>query len=163
LRSRLALVTDAAEMKLVGVADVKEQKVKGIVVYPLPIPGSDEELEPNRAPGAGHTKGSEETLSNDTHTFVNTLPLPDTDRSDQSPVDGPFGPLRTALSEGFPAHWNPATHELSIMTSAKFLYDHAGELLPAVQLTKPQAKLGAAMFPNWAKVDDYAIVDLAKY
>lgn len=148
----LAMATDAGKASFVGASIFSQQSVFNMNVYPSPIPGMDEELDPTGDPGPGDQDGTAEQFSINKTIYDGTSFWPSAEG-----VDGTVGPQNGAIPgasvAGWPVSFLPPTQRLMVNTSAQYSFDHIGNLiqLPCT-LTKLKDKEYRFTFKNWNAV-----------
>ncbi len=154
VRVQLAIPTDAGQASLGGVDIFQQQTFPGIRVYPEPLPGDDEEIDPTEDPGPGDTTGTPETFTVDTSIYGGSAAWPQAQAAEDALTEVYFGAFEAARCEMYPLTFSPSSNTLTVLAHAKYFYAHGGEQLTATTVSKQKHKLAKATFLNWEAVQD---------
>ena len=147
-RALLAIATDASDARLVATQVAAQVSVPDVVVYPAPIPGEDEEIDPSGDPGPGDPNGTPEKFTLDPAIYTGSGVWPVSSGAN-GVVEAKAGPVTGAAVAGWPAAWKQGSKELVVDTQVKYMFDHAGALLPPAQITKLKDQAYSSVFVNW--------------
>ncbi len=151
-RVNIAVPTDAFEVTFIGVDEWEVLTYEALRVYPKPIPGNDELIDPTEDPGSGDTFGTNEVFTIDPSAYTGAGYYPP-DRIAPNPLTETFfGVFPGATVDLFPFRWDASTDELRVAAHSEFVFAHGGEVGPQIQISKHKNELAKMTFVNWEAV-----------
>ena len=152
-RVRLAIPTNALDVKLAFAQEVAVSNVANLKIYPQPLAGEDEEPDPTGDPGPGNPLGTaEQFFPPDPVIYGMAANWPAAVDMGAYPPDRIFENFEQVLLQVHPIRWNPTTKSLKVVTHLRLRYTHVGALVPVTGITKGMQKVAQGQFFNWAAV-----------
>jgi len=163
-RVRLAIPTNAGEVKLFMAQELAVSNVANIKLYPQPLPGDDEDPDPTGDPGPGDTLGTDEQFfPPDPIIYALATNWPNAPDLGGYPTSTCFDAFKEASPQVHPLYWNPTTKNLKVVTQLKVGYAHGGTLQPVTNVAKPKQKLAQILYLNFAAVQTNWSFDFLNY